>query len=76
MDWKSFKKNENLKNLYLNKTQVTLELLESLQDHPSLEKVFAFDTPAAENNNSKEFSFHLEKGNYLLPKLPTDTIVF
>jgi uncharacterized membrane protein/mono/diheme cytochrome c family protein len=69
-------KNENLKNLYLNKTQVTLELLESLQDHPSLEKVFAFDTPAAENNNSKEFSFHLEKGNYLLPKLPTDTIVF
>lgn len=69
-------KNENLKNLYLNKTQVTLEHLESLQNHPGLEKVFVFDTPASGNELAREFSFYLERGNYLLPKLATDTIVY
>ncbi|WP_051315870.1 c-type cytochrome domain-containing protein [Algoriphagus vanfongensis] len=69
-------KNENLKNLYLNKTQVTLEHLESLRNHPGLEKVFVFDTPASGNELAGEFSFYLERGNYLLPKLATDTIVY
>lgn len=69
-------KNENLKNLYLNKTQMTLEHLESLQNHPGLEKVFVFDTPASKNEQAREFSFYLERGNYLLPKLATDTIVY
>ncbi len=70
------KSNPNLKNLYLNKTRVTLEHLKALQDHPSLARVFVFDSPASLEENSVSFSFLLEKGNYQLPPLPTDTIVY
>lgn len=66
----------NLKNLYLNQTQVTLEQLRPLQNHPSLSKVFVFDSPAASSESDITFNFLLEKGNYQLPPLPTDTIVY
>lgn len=68
--------NPNLKNLYLNKTQVNLSQLKALQNHPNLAKVFVFDTPASADEADGTFSFLLEKGNYRLPPLPTDTIVY
>lgn len=69
----------SLKLLYLNKTEVNLDRIQSLSESASLEKVFAFDTPAAmELNDSGKltFPFILESGNYQLPKLPTDSIVY
>ncbi|WP_332911147.1 hypothetical protein [Algoriphagus boritolerans] len=69
----------NLKLLYLNKTGVNLAQIQQLASNQSLEKVFIFDTPAsAEFLNSGKLSlpFLLETGNYQLPKLPTDTIVY
>ena len=69
----------NLKLLYLNKTQVSLAQIQALTASKSLQKVFAFDTPAAmemANSGKLSFPFLLETGNYSLPKLPTDTIVF
>lgn len=67
---------KNLKILYLNSTQISLENLSALNQHPSLQKVFAFQTPAGEIKNPGKFSFQLETGNYLLPKIPADTIVY
>lgn len=69
----------NLKLLYLNKTQVSLAQIQALTASKSLQKVFAFDTPAAmelANSGKLNFPFLLEGGNYSLPKLPTDTIVY
>lgn len=66
----------NLKLLYLNETNVNIGQLKALDEHPRLEKVFAFDTPAADSGSSSQFSFHLETGNLSLPPLPTDTIVY
>ncbi|WP_057937673.1 c-type cytochrome domain-containing protein [Algoriphagus resistens] len=66
----------NLKLLYLNETKVNSGQLKALDKHPRLEKVFAFDTPAADSGTSSQFSFHLETGNLSLPPLPTDTIVY
>ncbi|WPR76403.1 c-type cytochrome domain-containing protein [Algoriphagus sp. NG3] len=68
--------NKNLKLLYINNTQVTVDKLSVLDGHASLEKVFAFDSPAADSGRSSELSFHLETGNLSLPPLPTDTIVY
>lgn len=68
--------NTNLKLLYINETQVDFDKLAKLDNHPSLEKVFAFRTPAAASDNSPQFSFQLETGNISLPPLPTDTIVY
>ena len=68
--------NKNLKHLYLNKTKVDLPSIQALKEHPLLEKVFAFDTPLAEKEVSEKFKFILETGNYELPALPTDTIVY
>jgi hypothetical protein len=69
----------NLKVLYLNKTQVSLAQIQALTASKSLQKVFAFDTPASTelvNSGKLSFPFLLEAGNYSLPKLPTDTIVY
>jgi hypothetical protein len=68
--------NTHLKNLYLNETRVTLEHLNALQNHPNLKKVFVFGAPAASGDGSSHFSFQLERGNYQLPPLPSDTIVY
>jgi uncharacterized membrane protein/mono/diheme cytochrome c family protein len=67
---------KNLKLIYLNATLVDLAKLSSLNQHPSLQKVFAFQTPAGESPNKMKFSFELETGNYSLPKIPTDTLVY
>ncbi|MBN3583684.1 hypothetical protein JYB64_14890 [Algoriphagus aestuarii] len=68
--------NKNLKHLYLNKTRVDLPSIQVLNEHPILEKVFAFDTPLANNETKEKFNFILEIGKYQLPALPTDTIVY
>ncbi|MDI1322347.1 MAG: hypothetical protein PSV36_06330 [Algoriphagus sp.] len=67
---------KNLKMLYLNSTQLSLENLSGINQHPNLQKVFAFQTPAGESKNPVKFSFELETGNYSLPKIPADTIVY
>lgn len=67
---------KNLKLLYLNGTGVGMEKLSTLDQHLSLEKVFAFQTPAGESPSQMKFSFILETGNYSLPKVPTDTLVY
>lgn len=69
----------HLKMLYLNKTGVNLRIIEQLASTKSLQKVFAYQTPAAEefpNSGKRSLPFLLETGNYSLPKLPTDTIVY
>lgn len=69
----------NLKLLYLNKTEVNLTQVQSLSSSKSLQKVFVYETPAAaeiQNSGKLSFPFLLEAGNYSLPKLPTDTIVY
>ncbi|SFT87506.1 Uncharacterized membrane protein [Algoriphagus locisalis] len=68
--------NKTLKLLYINNTQVTREKLSVLDGHPMLEKVFAFESPAADSGSSAQFSFYLETGDFTLPPLPTDTIVY
>ena len=68
--------NKNLKLLYINDTQVTIDKLSVLEGHPALEKVFAFESPVADAGSSSQFSFYLETGNLSLPPLPTDTIVY
>lgn len=69
----------NLKLLYLNKTEVSLEQIQTLSSSKSLEKVFVYETPASAESpeaGKLSFPFLLETGNYSLPKLPTDTIVY
>lgn len=67
---------KNLKILYLNSTKISLENLSGLNQHPGLQKIFAFQTPAGDSVNPGKFSFQLETGNYSLPKIPADTIVY
>ncbi len=69
------KDSKNLKLLYLNSTELALENLTQLDGHPSLEKVYIFKTPAS-NLAKGNFSFELETGDFLLPKLASDTIVY
>ncbi|WP_111670440.1 c-type cytochrome domain-containing protein [Algoriphagus litoralis] len=69
----------HLKLLYMNNTTFTLREIQMLAKSQSLKKVFAFDTPAAKEWTVSEgltFPFQLEVGNFQLPKLPTDTIVY
>lgn len=69
----------NLKLLYLNQTPVNLEQIQALAKSQSIQKVFAYETPASTelpNSGKLSFPFLLETGNYSLPKLPTDTIVY
>lgn len=70
---------QNLKLIYLNQTDVSLSQIQSLTSIKSLEKVFAFDTPASielQSSGKLSLPFLLEAENYLLPKVPTDTIVY
>ncbi len=69
----------NLKLLYLNKTQVSLAQIQALTSSKSLQKVFVYETRASAefpNSGNLNLPFLLETGNYSLPKLPTDTIVY
>jgi uncharacterized membrane protein len=69
----------NLKLLYLNKTGINLSQLQGLGSSKSLQKVFAFDTPASlelATSGKATFPFILEAGSYSLPKLSTDSIVY
>jgi uncharacterized membrane protein len=69
----------HLKLLYLNKTAVNLREIELLASSKSLQKVFLFETPGSLeflNSINLNVPFLLETGNYSLPKLPTDTIVY
>lgn len=69
----------NLKLLYLNGTGVNLEQIQTLAASQSLEKVFAYETPASAeftDSGKLSFPFLLETGNYSLSKLPTDTIEY
>jgi len=56
-----------------------LSQLQALVASKSLEKVFAFDTPASRElarSGKANFPFILEAGSYSLPKLATDSIVY
>lgn len=69
----------HLKWLYLNKTGINLSQLLALGSSNSLQKVFAFDTPASRElatSGKSSFPFVLEAGSYSLPKLATDSIVY
>lgn len=69
----------SLKLLYLNQTSVNLAQIQSLTSSKSLQKVFVYETPASAeipNSGKLSFPFLLEAGNYSLPKLQTDTIVY
>ncbi|GAA0879048.1 ribonuclease inhibitor [Algoriphagus jejuensis] len=69
----------HLKLLYLNNTGVNLSQIQDLTSSKSFEKVFVYETPAAgEISNAGKLSlpFLVESGNYTLPKLATDTIVY
>lgn len=69
----------SLKLIYLNQTSVSLSQIQSLSSIKSLEKVFAFETPASSELQSlgnPTLPFLLETGSYLLPKIPSDTIVY
>ena len=69
----------NLKLLYLNKTGVNLSQLQAMSLSKSLQKVFAFDTPASlelATSGKPSFPFILEAGSYSLPRLATDSIIY
>jgi uncharacterized membrane protein len=66
---------QNLKLLYLNSTAVTLDHLKLLDGHLNLTKIFVYKTSVSTNPDDK-LSFELETGDFLLPKLATDTIVY
>lgn len=70
---------QKIKLIFLNQTEVSLTHIQSLTAIKSLEKVFAFETPASSELQSlgnPTLPFLLETGSYLLPKIPTDTIVY
>jgi uncharacterized membrane protein/mono/diheme cytochrome c family protein len=69
----------HLKLLYLNDTEVSLAQIESLASSQSLEKLFIYKTPASleiVDFGNLKFPFLIEFGNYTLPKLPSDTVVY
>ncbi len=69
----------NLVQLNLTHSEISLSNLAKLNSHPKLEKVFAFNTPAAEEINSvnqSAFTFKLEFGSFELPALPSDEKVY
>lgn len=68
-----------LKLIYLNQTAVNLSQIQLLSSSKSLEKVFAFGTPASMEISKSEklnLPFLVEGTSYSLPKLPSDTIVY
>ncbi|MCR9017197.1 c-type cytochrome domain-containing protein [Aquiflexum gelatinilyticum] len=82
IEGKSFEmleENTRLIQLHLTKSMVSGDNLEKLNSHPSLQKVFAFETPLAKEINVeklKELSFKVELGNFELPSLPTDQVKY
>ncbi|MCH6236602.1 c-type cytochrome domain-containing protein [Cognataquiflexum rubidum] len=73
------KGNTHLIQLHLTKSMVSGDNLEKLDPHPSLQKVFAFETPLAKEINVeklKVLSFKVELGNFELPSLPTDQVKY
>lgn len=73
------KGNTHLIQLHLTKSMVNGNNLEKLDSHPSLQKVFAYETPLAKEINVeklKELSFKVELGNFELPSLPTDQVKY
>jgi uncharacterized membrane protein len=69
----------HLKLLYLNNTDIRLAHIQALSSSKSLQKLFIYGTPASAEIPDAEklsFPFLVESGNYTLPKLPTDTIVY
>lgn len=73
------KGNTHLIQLHLTKSMVNGDNLEKLDSHPSLQKVFAYETPLAKEINVeklKELSFKVELGNFELPSLPTDQVKY
>ena len=70
---------QQIKLIFLNQTKVSLSQIQSLASIQSLEKVFAFDTPTSselQTLGNMSLPFLLETGSYLLPKIPSDTIVY
>ncbi|WP_113925812.1 c-type cytochrome domain-containing protein [Cognataquiflexum aquatile] len=73
------KGNTHLIQLHLTKSMVNGDNLEKLDSHPSLQKVFAYETPLAKEikvEKLKELSFKVELGNFELPSLPTDQVKY
>ena len=73
------KGNTHLIQLHLTKSMVNGDNLGKLDSHPSLQKVFAYETPLAKEINVeklKELSFKVELGNFELPSLPTDQVKY
>ncbi|PSK99825.1 c-type cytochrome domain-containing protein [Cecembia rubra] len=69
----------NLKRLNLNDSDLQLSNLLALEDHPSLEGIFFYATPASKAISSDEivrFLARLEYGGYELPVLSSDTVVY
>jgi uncharacterized membrane protein len=78
-NFEMLKGNTHLIQLHLTKSMVNGDNLEKLDSHPSLLKVFAFETPLAKETNTeklKELSFKVELGNFELPSLPTDKVKY
>lgn len=70
---------KNLKRLYLNDSDLQLSNLLTLADHPSLEGIFFYATPASKAITFDEivrFLARLEYGGYELPVLSSDTVVY
>lgn len=67
----------HLNQIHLTESEVSWDNLKSLNHHPKLEKVFAYQTPAAkESPKINEFTFEVIFGNFELPVLPSDSIIF
>jgi hypothetical protein len=78
-NFEMLKGNTHLIQLHLTKSMVNGDNLEKLDSHPSLQKVFAYETPLAKEikvEKLKELSFKVELGNFELPSLPTDQVKY
>ncbi len=75
----ALQKNKNLKQLYLVETEINGIYLKHLSNFPSLEQVFIFQS---KRNLSREIELTpklktiIEFGEYDLPKLPSDEVIY
>src|SRR6056300_1970240 len=75
----ALQKNKNLKQLYLVETEINGIYLKHLSNFPSLEQVFIFQS---KRNLSREMELTpklktiIEFGEYDLPKLPSDEVIY
>jgi uncharacterized membrane protein len=68
-----------LKRVYLNYSSIQLEYLTVLAKHSALEGIYFYATPAAEQISEAhigQFVANLEFGNYELPVLSSDSVVY